>query len=39
MHFAAHHLEQKLNRCEPATQQEIIELAVQQWLRSHAFLD
>lgn len=33
------HLEQKLNRCEPATQQEIIELAVQQWLRNHSFLD
>lgn len=33
------HLEQKLNRCEPATQQEIIELAVQQWLRTHSFLD
>ncbi|MCI0332347.1 MAG: hypothetical protein L0228_03875 [Planctomycetes bacterium] len=33
------YLEQKLNRCEPATQQEIIELAVQQWLRKNAFLD
>lgn len=32
------YLEQKLNRCEPATQQEIIELAVQQWLRKNSFL-
>jgi hypothetical protein len=31
------HLEQKLKRCEPTTQQEIIELAVQEWLRRHAF--
>jgi hypothetical protein len=33
------YLEQKLNRLEPATQQEIIELAVQQWLKSNSFLD
>ena len=33
------YLEQKLNRREPATQQEIIELAVQQWLRKNSFLD
>jgi hypothetical protein len=33
------YLEQKLNRLEPATQQEIIELAVQQWLRANSFLD
>ena len=33
------YLEQKLNRLEPATQQEIIELAVQQWLRKNSFLD
>ena len=33
------YLEQKLSRCEPATQQEIIELAVQQWLRKNSFLD
>ncbi len=33
------HLEQKLNRLEPATQQDIIELAVQQWLRKNSFLD
>ena len=33
------YLERKLNRCEPATQQEIIELAVQQWLRKNSFLD
>ena len=33
------YLEQKLNRCEPATQQEIIELAVQQWLRKNSFLE
>jgi len=32
------HLEQKLNRREPATQQEIIEAAVQYWLRQHKFL-
>jgi hypothetical protein len=32
------HLEQKLNRREPATQQEIIELAVQEWLRANLFL-
>lgn len=33
------YLGQKLNRCEPATQQEIIELAVQQWLRKNGFFD
>jgi hypothetical protein len=33
------YLEQKLNRREPATQQEIIELAVQQWLCKSGFLD
>jgi hypothetical protein len=33
------HLEQKLNRREPATQQEIIESAVQYWLREHSYLD
>lgn len=32
------HLEQKLNRRQPATQQEIIEEAVQRWLREHAFI-
>jgi hypothetical protein len=32
------HLEQKLNRREPATQQEIIELAVHQWLRQYGYL-
>ncbi len=32
------YLEQKLNRREPATQQEIIEAALQTWLRKHAFL-
>lgn len=33
------HLEQKLNRREPATQQEIVEIALQQWLRENHFLD
>lgn len=33
------HLEQKLNRREPATQQEIIETAVQDWLRENSYLD
>lgn len=33
------YLEQKLQRREPATQQEIIEEAVQHWLRQHAYLD
>lgn len=33
------YLEQKLNRREPATQQEIIELALQEWLRTNAFLE
>lgn len=33
------HLEQKLNRREPDTQQEIIEAAVQHWLREHSYLD
>src|SRR5687767_6890205 len=32
------YLEQKLNRREPATQQEIIEAALQTWLRTHAYL-
>lgn len=33
------HLEQKLNRRDPATQQEIIELAVQEWLRTNSYLE
>lgn len=33
------YLEQKINRREPATQQEIIELALQEWLRTNAFLE
>ena len=32
------YLEQKLNRKEPGTQQEIIEAALQAWLRRNAFL-
>jgi hypothetical protein len=33
------HLEQKLKSIEPETQQEIIEIAVQAWLRDHDYLD
>ena len=33
------YLEQKLNRLEPATQQEIIELALQEWLRKNSFFE
>lgn len=33
------HLEQKLHRHKPDTQQDIIEAAVQHWLIQHAFLD
>jgi len=33
------HLEQKLKNIEPGTQQEIIEIAVQAWLRHHDYLD
>jgi hypothetical protein len=33
------HLERKLKRLRPTTQQEIIEIAVQAWLRDHGYLD
>ncbi len=33
------HLERKLKRLRPTTQQEIIEIAVQVWLRDHGYLD
>lgn len=33
------HLERKLKRLRPSTQQEIIEIAVQAWLRDHGYLD
>jgi hypothetical protein len=33
------YLEQKLNHLEPSTQQEIIEVAVHEWLRRHGYLD
>jgi hypothetical protein len=33
------HLEQKLKAMQPSTQQEIIEIAVQGWLRDNGFLD
>ncbi len=33
------HLEQKLRNVRPATQQEIIELAVQAWLKENGFLE
>lgn len=32
------HLEQKLRRATPSTQQEIVEAAVTEWLRAHDFL-
>jgi hypothetical protein len=32
------HLEQKLKNIAPATQQEIIEIAVQTWLKDHDYL-
>lgn len=33
------HLERKLKRQKPTTQQEIIETAVQHWLKEHGYLD
>lgn len=33
------HLEQKLKNVRPATQQEIIEIAVQAWLKENSYLD
>lgn len=33
------HLERKLKNIQPNTQQEIIEIAVQDWLRDHGYLD
>jgi hypothetical protein len=32
------YLEQKLNHATPDTQQEIVEFAVQDWLKKHGFL-
>ena len=33
------HLERKLKRLRPTTQQEIIEIAVQAWLRDHGYIE
>jgi len=33
------HLERKLKRLKPTTQQEIIEIAVQSWLKDHGYLE
>ena len=33
------HLERKLKSIQPNTQQEIVEIAVQDWLRDHGYLD